>query len=141
MRQLAFVLAAVISLSILGACGDDDSTGPSESSIVGSYTLQTVNGNTMPWRFVVVGNDWIEITGGSGDINTGGTYSLTLNYRAMESGQTTTFSETSTGTYTRNGNAVSFTDGSDGSRANGTVSGNQISVTDEDGVVYVFRRN
>jgi hypothetical protein len=141
MRQLALVLAAVVPLALLGACGGDDSTGPGETNPVGSYTLQTVNGNTMPWRFLVVGNDWAEITGGTGNINNGGTYSLTFNYRTMESGQTSTFSETSAGTYVRNGNAITFTDGTDGSRATGTITGTQISVTDEDGIVYVFRRN
>lgn len=136
MRRLILALGAVLLL----ACGGSDSTGP-DGSIVGSYTLQTVNGNNLPWRFLVFGNDWAEITGGSGNINNGGTYSLTFNYRVMESGQTTTFSETSIGTYVQNGNAVTFTDQSDGSSASGTVTGSQISVTDEDGFVYVFRRN
>ena len=140
MRQLACILAAVVPLSIFGACGDDEGTGPGESSIVGSYTLQTVNGNTLPWRYLVLGNDWAEITGGSGTINANGSYSLTANFRTMESGQTDTFSETSTGTYVRSGNAITFT-ASDGTRASGVISGTQITVTDEDGIVYVFRRS
>jgi hypothetical protein len=138
--RFSLLLVAFAPLAIFSACGGDDSTGPGETTIVGSYTLQTINGNTMPWRFLVVGNDWAEITGGTGNINNGGTFSVTYNYRVMEAGQTSTFSETSTGTYVRNGNAISFT-ASDGSRANGTITGTQISITDEDGFVYVFRRN
>lgn len=136
MRRLILALGAVSLL----ACGGSDSTGP-DGSIVGSYSLQTVNGNNLPWRFLVVGNDWAEITGGSGNINNGGTYSITFNYRVMETGQTTTFSETSIGTYVQNGNAVAFRDQTDGSTVSGTVTGSQISVTDQDGFVYVFRRN
>jgi hypothetical protein len=139
MRRFALVLAAVVPLTLSGACGDD-STSP-EATIFGSYTLQTVNGNTLPWRFLVVGNDWAEITGGNGNINRDGTYSLTGNFRVMESGQTSTFSETSTGTYARNGNTITFTDQSNGATASGTISGSQITVTDEGGVVYVFRKN
>lgn len=136
MRRLLLVVGAV---SLLG-CGGGDSTGPG-GSIVGSYSLRTVDGNNLPWRFLVIGNDWAEITGGSGNVNSGGTYNITFNYRVMESGQTSTFSETSTGTYVQNGNAVTFTDQSDGTIASGTVTGSQISLTDEDGFVYVFRRN
>src|SRR5688500_1710711 len=85
MRRLALVLAAVVPLTLSGACGDD-STSP-EATIFGSYTLQTVNGNTLPWRFLVVGNDWAEITGGNGNINRDGTYSLTGNFRVMQRGR------------------------------------------------------
>jgi hypothetical protein len=137
-------LSLLAGVALLAACGGDGGpTGPNPTTtvITGGYTLQTVNGNTLPWRFLVVGNDWAEITSGSGNINSDGTYSMRVNYRVRESGQESTFSETSTGTYVRNGNAITFTDAADGSRASGTVSGNQISVTDEDGIVYVFRRN
>lgn len=48
------------------------------------------------------------ITGGSGNINNGGTQSITFNFRTMRAGQTSTFSETATGTYVRNGNANVF---------------------------------
>lgn len=124
---------------MLAACGGD-STGPDETNVVGSYTLQTVNGNNLPWRLLVVGNDWFEITGGSGSINADGTYSLTFSWRESESGQVSTGSESSVGTYTRNGNAITFRDASDGLTAIGTISGRQISVTSE-GVVFVFVRN
>ncbi len=132
-------LSALAGLALLAACGGD-STGPGETNVVGSYTLQTVNGNNLPWRAIVIGNDWFEIASGSGSINADGTYSLTFNWRESIAGQTDEGSESSVGTYTRNGNAITFRDASDGSTASGTISGRQISVTVE-GVVLVYVRN
>jgi hypothetical protein len=140
MRRLALVLAAVVPLALAGSCGGDSATGPGDTNIAGSYTLQSVNGNSLPWRPIVVGNDFFEITSGGASINADGTYSLTFNWRESISGQVSTGSESSVGTYTRNGNAITFTDASDGSTATGTISGRQISVTSE-GVVFVLVRN
>jgi hypothetical protein len=131
-------LCAVTGLAVLAACGD--STGPGDTNIVGSYTLQTVNGNRLPWRVIVIGNDFFEITGGGGNINADGTYSLTFNWRESVSGQEDTGSESSVGTYTRTGNTITFRDASDNSTATGTISGRQLTVTSE-GAVLVFVRN
>jgi hypothetical protein len=132
-------LSALVGFAILAACGGD-SSGPGDTNIVGSYTLQSVNGNPVPWRAIVIGNDWFEIRGGSGSINADGTYSLTFNWRESVAGQTDEGSESSVGTYTRNGSAITFRDASDGSTASGTITGRQISVTSE-GVVLVYARN
>jgi hypothetical protein len=131
-------LSALAGLALLTACGD--SSGPGETDIVGSYTLQTMNGNALPWRAIVIGNDWFEFTSGSGSINADGTYSLTLNWRESTSGQIDSGAEPSVGTYSRNGNAITFTDASDGSTIVGTITGRQISITSE-GIVLVFVRN
>jgi hypothetical protein len=131
-------LSALAALALIAACGGD-STGPGDTNIVGSYTLQTVNGNPVPWRAIVIGNDWFEIRGGSGSINADGTYSLTFHWRESVAGLPDEGSESSVGTYTRNGNAITFRDAS-GSTASGTITGRQISVTSE-GVVLVYVRN
>jgi hypothetical protein len=140
-RSFVSALGVLAVLAVLTACRGDSGarTGP-DDSIAGLYTLQTGNGNTLPWRFLVFGSDWSEITSGSVRLDSDGTYSIRFDYRLMESGQQSTFSETFGGTYVRSGNAVTFTDSSDGSTAPGVVSGNQISVRD-DGIVYVFRRS
>jgi hypothetical protein len=132
-------LSALAGFALFAACGGD-STGPGDTNIVGSYTLQSINGNPVPWRAIVIGNDWFEIASGSGSINADGTYSLTFNWRESVAGETDEGSESLVGTYTRNGNAITFRDASDGSTAIGTISGRQISVTSE-GVVLVYVRN
>jgi hypothetical protein len=132
-------LSTLAGLALLGACGGD-STGPDETNIVGSYTLQTINGNPLPWRPFVIGNDWFEFAGGSGSINPDGTYSLTFTWRESVDGVVDQGSESTVGTYTRNGNAITFRDATDNSTLVGTITGRQISVTSE-GVVLVFVRN
>jgi hypothetical protein len=132
-------LSALAATALLAACGDSG-TGPDDTDIVGSYTLQTINGNAVPWR-LALGNDWFEITSGSGNINADGTFRLTYDWRASVSGQVDGDSEDLVGTYTRNGNAITFRDPSDGSTvATGTISGRQLTVTYE-GDVLVFVRN
>jgi hypothetical protein len=137
MRKLLALSAAVL---LSAAACSDGGTGPSaEANIAGNYTLQTVNGNPLPWRPFVVGNDFVEITSGSGTVNADNTYSLRIDVRTSVDGQITMDPVTEVGTWTRNGNNVSFRS-SDGSVANGTVTGNQISLTDQDGFVLVFRK-
>ncbi|MFN2565090.1 MAG: hypothetical protein ABR499_08800 [Gemmatimonadaceae bacterium] len=137
MLRRSFVTAAA-AIALLAACGGDSSTAP-DANIAGSYTLETVNGNGLPWRFFVLDDDWIEVATGTGSINADGTYSLRLDYRFREAGEESTFNESSVGTYTRNGNAIEFTD-ADGSRLRGSISGRRITVTSP-GVVLVFERD
>jgi hypothetical protein len=131
-------LSALAAIALLAACGDSG-TGPDDTNIAGSYTLQTINGNSLPWR-LGGGNDWFEFTSGSGNINADGTFTLTYNWRESISGQVDAGSEPLVGTYTRNGNAITFTEASTGDTATGTISGRQISVT-SGGFVLVFVRN
>ena len=136
MRKLALVLAAAVPLA-LAACGDD-STGP--ENVAGTYALQTVEGNTLPWRFFVVGDEWIELTAGSLVISGNGTWTAELHFRERVGGETTEYPEESVGTWERDGDQIIFTDDSDGSVIVATLSGNRLTAVDEDDFVYVFTR-
>jgi hypothetical protein len=133
-------LSALAVLAFLAACSGDP-TGPN-ADISGSYTLQSVNGNALPWMYLVFGGrDFDAIASGGGEINADGTYRLTLNFVQGRSEQRITSSGTTAGTYTRNGSAITFTDRTSGRRESGTVSGRQLSVTCHGGYMCVFRRN
>jgi hypothetical protein len=133
-------LSALAVLAFLAACGGDPA-GPN-ADISGSYTLQSVNGNALPWRYLVFGGrDFEAIASGSGEINGNGTYSLAFNYLTGRGEQTFTSSGTTAGTYTRNGSAITFTDQTSGRQESGTVSGRQLSITCEGGYTCVFRRD
>lgn len=136
-RTLLSALLMVASLFTLGACGD--STGPGGGSITGTYKLQTVNGNPLPYVIVQVGSDKVEVSEGSLTLNADNTYSSRFTFRTTEGGQVTTETDTSVGTYTRNNNAITFTDSSDGETITGSVSGNTITFTEE-GLVLVFKK-
>ena len=48
MRTSPAALALALVL-LLAACGGDDSIGPQQESILGSYTLVTINGSDFPF--------------------------------------------------------------------------------------------
>lgn len=128
MRRLILALGTLALL----ACGD--STGPVQS-LNGTYDLQTVNGASLP---VTVSNDGftredlladaITVSGGS---STSGSFSevSTLRDTDLQTGGSNTFPDSHFGTYFINGTAVTFTF-SDGTMANGTISGGTLTVVD-----------
>lgn len=129
---------ALALIAFLAACGGDSSTGP-DTSHLGNYTLRTVQGNNVPATIYQAGNDKIELINGFVNINADNSYTAALNYRITESGQVSTYQENSQGTYVRNGNAISFTERTDGSTSTGTLTGSQLSIT-LDGVALVYSK-
>ena len=135
--QLAF-LALLLPLTTTACGGDDDPTGPSDS-IYGTYALETVQGQALPAIILQVGNDLLEATAGSARLNSDNTWSASITLRLTEAGVVTTSTEGSSGTFTINNNTLQLTDPSDGSVVTGSVSGNVLTVI-EDNVSFVFRK-
>jgi hypothetical protein len=135
-------LLAVLALGALAACGGDSSTGPS-SSISGTYSLKSVNGEVMPAVLGQAGSDKYEITSGSLSITNGTAYTVSLNSRTTVGGQVTTDISADAGTVTVNGTAVTFTSSAQGAGATpitGTyANGNTITLTDQ-GTSLVFQK-
>lgn len=134
MRKLLSLI--VLMLVFLGACGDSG-TGP-EDSTSGTYALETVNGNRVPYTILQFGNDKIEVVAGSITINADNTFSWRVTLRTTEGGRVTTEEDRYTGTYTRNNNAFSFTD-NEGDAYAASVQGGTLTMTVE-GLVLVFRK-
>ncbi len=142
-RALLTSLAALVLLlagGLLTASGDGgDATGPSGISIFGTYTLQTIDGTSLPFVVIQVGNDKIEITAGSVRINSDNPYSVSLTARVTEAGTVTTETKTITGTFSTTGSDIQFSDQGDGNGPfTGSISGNTLTII-EDGDSLVFR--
>ena len=130
MIRKVLLLAAV--LIALPGCGDDTTTEV-ETSFVGSYTLQTFDGHSLP----VTNSDDEVLTAGVLTLNANDTYSVTLTAHFVGGGDAT-FSET--GTYTIVGNDLTLKSGTDQAETHGTFSGTTVTVMGDNGV-YVLKKN
>ena len=98
MIRRAFLVFLVFGVTV---CGDDstgpesvdDSTGPDES-VVGTYTLQSVGGDALPWVLLQFLGDKVEVTAGSIILNQDMTCSSSTTSSVTESGNVTTITET-----------------------------------------------
>ena len=100
MRRRA-CLTLLASLLAFTGCGDSG-TGP--DGISGRWELRTINGNTLPWTFVQIGNDSGEFTSGFLQLNSDGTYTSSITSSVTSEGSTQTNTETDTGTWVQQGN-------------------------------------
>ena len=123
MPKLRFLVTAtaVLAGGLLTACGD--STGP--ESVAGTYILQTVNGEALP---VTVQGD--VLSAGSIQLNSAGTYTVSLTIDGQ--------AESGTDTFTVDGSTVTFLDEGDVDFTE-TVSGDTLTIVD-DGFTFVFRK-
>lgn len=93
MRIRAFARAGIaLCAGLLAACGDDGSGPAGPSDLLGQYTLQTVNGEPLP--FEVQQPPGAEILLGAVTLELGPTYELFLDYRDKVG--TSTYDETGT---------------------------------------------
>jgi hypothetical protein len=146
MRRIARGFLAVAALAVCSACSD--SSGPKTSSAwVGSYTLISINGQNLP--AVLFANQLVTftITSGSVTLNSDNSFSTTGTVQQTPIiGQTTTITETCTGTYAMSGNTITFTEsGSASSNCGGSYNGtwdgsNSVTVALDVGVQALFRK-
>ncbi len=142
------VATLVMAVALLTAC-DGDSTG-NGGSIVGTYTLQTFNGENLPVE--ALGGPpfppgvvfMFELTAGSVRLNSGNTCSVSITIRTTFTDATgnvtvTTDTETDTCTYSVTGTAIRLTD-SDGELTTVSINGNTLTLIDEDGNTLVFTK-
>src|SRR3982750_2923524 len=100
-----FVFAVLVTLA---GCGGDGATNAGPASVAGTYTLRTVNGAPLPYTWLQIGNDKLEITADVVILTEGGTWTESGTIRSTESGQVTTSPSTDAGTYTRIGTAITL---------------------------------
>ncbi len=139
------VATLVMAVALLTAC-DGDSTG-NGGSIVGTYTLQTFNGENLPVGVpgapppMAPGGavTMFELTAGSIQLNSDDTCSTSLSFRTTTDGTVTaTDTETETCTYSVTGTTIRL-DSTGQGFITGTISGNTITVV-VDGDTLVFTK-
>jgi hypothetical protein len=136
MRKLAALLAFVM----LASCGSDGSapTAPVPQSIVGIWTLKTVNGAPLPFTIAQVGSDKTEATSDQLTV-TATRFTEVTQLRTTFNGQVTTSSETDTGTYVVSGANAAFKFDSDGSAGVGTIGIATLTIV-QAGITLVYVR-
>ena len=118
MRRLLSV--ALVSSLVFG-CGDSFSP----EGLEGSYTLESVNGQDLPFS-EIIGGATIEITAGQLNLNSNSTWSVSITASLTEGGTTISETDTDSGTFTLvEPSTIRFTD-SDGDTFAATRDGSNI---------------
>jgi hypothetical protein len=138
MRRL-IATALLLALSTLPACGDGTGPGLGLGTQTGTYTLRTVNGNTLPFTIEDGAGVTVVIVSDAFTLQEGGRFSETFTLRVTENGTTTTESGTNAGAWTLTGTAVTLTIDGGGPAISGTLSGGVLSIVDS-GFSLVYRR-
>jgi len=116
--------ATLLALVVLAACNDSPSV--IDDSIVGNYTLATVNGQPPPAVIPTIVGD-IEVLSGSLNVKDDGTCHYSVSFRSTVAGSSTT-TQSSDCTWTRSGAAAFFTL-DNGDLLPATVGADTLSVT------------
>src|SRR5262245_31368792 len=143
-RKLAigFGLALVIA-----ACGSDTSTPvdpTSPDTPVGSYSIMTVNGKTLPAAVIDTVNYKFEILSGALKLTADGKYIEVTRFRETIPDNTSSFVDSTFGTWTRSGTQINLKNGEDpNATSTGTWAGLQMTFVLADTVValtYVYKK-
>jgi hypothetical protein len=128
-------------LSLGLACGSDSTAPPTptQATIAGTWTLQTLNGQAVPVVLSDSGGAKLEVVRDVFTLVGDHTFTQVTAFRITAGGQATTDSVSDLGTYVVNGTAVSLTYDSDGSTSSGSWQGNTITLSAE-GFSAVYTR-
>lgn len=135
MRRL---LAGLVMLAVVACGGSDSGTGPTATSVVGNWTLSTVNGTALPYLLIGSGANKSELTSGSLTVSST-SYTITFGLRTTANGVVSTSSSADAGTVAITGTAITLRSTVDGTTITGGASGNTLTLS-ESGGVYVFTR-
>jgi hypothetical protein len=119
---MRFAPLFVLALAIV-ACGGDDFEGPPSQpppSILGTYTIQTVDGEPLPWKSVDFPDLTVEVLSATITLDSDQSWSLIATLRETRLGEVTTDATTTTGTFVQSGEDLLLTD-DDGETYSGTV--------------------
>jgi hypothetical protein len=82
MRRL---FATMLALATVVACSDNSTTGPATVNLVGTWTLQSVNGGSIPYT-QTTSTGKLEVLSGGVVISAGGAFTTTLVQRVTPTG-------------------------------------------------------
>ena len=145
MRRIVRGLLAVAAVAVFSSCGD--SSGPNGGAFVGTYALISVNGQNVP--AIIYADQFVtfRITSGSVTLNASNTFSTTGTLQQTPViGQSTTITETCTGTFVVSGSTITFIEsGSTSSFCSGSYDGtwdgsNTLTIALDPALQAVFRK-
>jgi hypothetical protein len=133
-------LSALLLLPMFIACDDDPADPGEDTSHVGVYHIQTVDGEAVPFTFEE-GDETITIVDSSVTLNANGTFSTSTELDITVGDETTTETDGLSGTYTRSGNTVTFDhDAGDVGFQNATISGDVLTTAGGGDEVLVYEK-
>lgn len=137
-------LSVLLSLAMLPACSGD-STGPSEGKFVGTYTLEAVDGGSLPARLYDETDGSIDITEGSLILRADNSHRESVTVRVKPTfGSAVTENIVEDGTYSITGNSITFSVPAQNGEAAysyvGAVDGKVVTYT-VDGTSFRYRKN
>jgi len=135
MRRLLSIVCTAATV-LLAACDSDDSTGPTENAVSGTWNLTTVNGAPLP--FVIQSTPKIELVSEQLVVSANGTFTQASLVRTTSGTTVSNQTNSSAGTYTLSGTTASFIF-NDGTTGAGTVSGTSLTVA-KPGRAYVYQK-
>jgi hypothetical protein len=133
MRSYPQAFLAVFGVLLISACGGGDTTAVN-GDFTGTYTLNTING-VLPFTVALDPNTNATFTAGTFTIVADGTFTDILDYHTDSSGGTIFNTSACVGTYTQQGNSLTFTEQSSstdvicGGIYNGSGSGNTLTIS------------
>jgi hypothetical protein len=135
MRRL-LATGLTVATVLLAGCNSDDTTGPTQSSIAGTWNLTTVNGSGLP--FTIQSTPKIEVMGDQLVVSASGSFTETRQLRVTNGATVTTQTSSDAGTYSLNGTNATFVFNS-GITGAGTVSNGTLTVA-LPGFSFVFQK-
>ena len=123
-------LVAFAAAVAIVACSD--ASGPSvQKNPAGNYTIASVNGKAVPAPlFSDTGGYTLEITSGSLALTGDGKYSSVMGFRQTLPGNVSSYTDSTGGTWVRNGGNVQFTETSTGMVLSAVWTNGKITVID-----------
>lgn len=138
MRRRTRALASMAAAALAG-CLAQSTFESNNYWMAGTRTLRTLNGAPLPYVMQASGSDTVYLTT---DLFTGtdhGTFSEAVTTRTVRSGQVSTQTTTTGGSYALDGTNVTLTYGNSGMPRGGTVSQSTLTIQNIAGT-YVYTR-
>ena len=128
------VFLAVLIFGVT-ACGGD---GTGLENVIGTYLLETIDGDPLPWVLLQVGDNKLEVSAGSVTLNADRTCSDSLTLETTQSGNVESDTASELCTYTTDGQAITLTY-TDDTVSDGTIIGSALTIAD-DGLAFIYRK-
>jgi hypothetical protein len=131
MRRLSLLLSALVVLGCTSDNSDRLTLPITDTNVVGTYSLTSSNGRTLPFIVLLTSDEEWDITSDQFVIAADNTWSETTNYliTAVSTGATRTSSTQASGTYAIANGQINFTMTAGGSTPfTGSVTGNILSL-------------
>ena len=128
-------LLSLILSAIVLSC--DNATGPDD--LLGTWRLETVSGQPLPFILEQDGTRKVELTGETVTLLASGRQTMVTSFRVTENGNVFTESIPAPGNYTVTGSTLLLTFDSDEDTYTAIVNGETMTI-DDIGLTFVYRR-